>query len=165
MCLMCPFAVVLDCGLGAVTVCPHTGQENVRKEYLRLLCLLPPVPYLFIAPLRHPQCEKPQSQITQPPSCRSFLPQSGQMALSSIIAKSTGSLPPAFSLGRTAGILPCARSTSSMVRAIASGQEVQPIPSCRIVEGQRIPFNWLRISVIATPERRATEVNRATASD
>lgn len=68
--------------------------------------------------------------MTQPPSCSSGSPHSGQNR-------------PLAALPAGNGVSPVwVFHTFSKTLAMASGQEVTASPGCRMVEGQRIPFSW-----------------------
>ena len=49
--------------------------------------------------------------------------------------------------------------------AMASAQERTDLPSSQASDGQRMPFNWLAISPISTPDFKAREMRREVASN
>ena len=122
-------------------------------------------PFLSQLHLLYPQ----ERQDTQPPSCSSGWPHSGQNLA---VFSAAGGMSTAFCA--FSGVMtdppgvwpaPIISLTFLTTRAIASGQEVQLIPSRRKVYGQRIPRSCSRILSIETPERNAMDTSRAVASD
>ena len=103
-------------------------------------------------------------QVTQPPSCSSFAPHSGQKC----IRPAMSTVPRGFGAGGANSFqCPCSTcwfQTFSITRAIASGQDVHLSPGCRMVDGQRMPRSWLTIVLTSMPLRREIETRRAVAS-
>ncbi len=130
----------------------------------------------------YPHLEKPQlRQMTQPPSCSTGPPHSGQIYLRRRgEAHNCRGVRPWPAAGRRAAlpgrglrlrmldsvvVSRMKRSTLAKTLAMASGQEVQLMPCWRIVDGQRMPFELVAhfLHADATAQRHAGKAGRCLA--